>query len=221
MYRTGDLGRWRSEGILEFSGRADDQLKVRGYRIEPGEIEGVVRSCTGVQDAAVIAAPGLSEVTLALYIVRATDGLSISDVREFLKSKLPAYMVPARIQFVSAFPLTANGKIDKAALPYPEPIEVETAIEEPEGDIEETLAAIWSQVLEMNSIGRNHNFFDVGGDSLKIVRAQGLIEEKFHQEISVLDMFQNPTIATLAERIRFGIDLVSLEFAEDVAADIQ
>ncbi|MDF0752669.1 amino acid adenylation domain-containing protein, partial [Marinobacter sp. 71-i] len=197
LYRSGDLAQWGADGNLEYLGRIDHQIKLRGLRIELGEIESVLRACPGVGEAVVIARRlGGSEQLIGYLQGR---GLDIEDVRTELKKQLPDYMVPAHLVALEAFPLSANGKLDRKALPDPEPDIAE--YEEPRGDTEQTLAALWQDVLGVAQVGRHDNFFALGGDSilsLRIIakaRAAGL-------ELTPRDLFERQTVADLAQAVR-------------------
>ena len=190
LYRTGDRVRWNAEGELEFLGRLDDQVKIRGFRIEPGEIEAVLREHPEVTDAVVVA----KEKTLIAYVTPPPA----PDLREYVRSRLPEHMVPAHVVGVDAFPLTPNGKVDRRALAA-RPIEREEA---PEVDArtpaEETLAAIWRDVLKLDRVGIHQNFFDAGGDSIRAL----LVVSRAHDAglpLTPAMLFENPTIAGLAE----------------------
>ena len=173
LYRTGDLARYQRDGNIEFLGRADHQVKVRGYRIELGEIEAILNDHPAVQEAVVIAredSPG--DKRLVAYLVAAGEPPSARECRERLQEKLPDYMVPSNFVFLRQLPLTPNAKVDRKALPAPEQVEAKTerACEPPENDFERSIATIWKEVLNIQSVGRQDNFFDLGGHSLHLVR---------------------------------------------------
>ncbi len=164
MYRTGDLGGWLGDGDIEFVGRNDFQVKVRGYRIELGEIEARLREREGVGEAVVVAREDrVGEKRLVAYYTRAAAG-GAEQLREHLAASLPEYMVPAAYVGMERMPLTANGKLDRKALPAPEgDAYVVREYEEPEGEMEESLAGIWAEVLHVERVGRQDNFFELGG----------------------------------------------------------
>ena len=184
MYKTGDRGRWLPDGTIEYLGRNDFQVKIRGFRIELGEIEAKLRACDGVREAAVIAredAPG--DKRLVAYVV-AEEDLQTSELRTALSAQLPEYMVPSAFVPLEALPLTANGKLDRQALPAPEATALNVReYEAPQGEIEEALAALWQELLQVERVGRRDQFFELGGHSLLVVamverlRALGLSGE--------------------------------------------
>jgi len=202
LYRTGDLGRYRPDGTIEYLGRNDHQVKIRGFRIELGEIEVRLSSCPGVGDAVVLAredAPG--ETRLVAYYTLAQDGagVEVDALRGHLCSALPDYMVPAAYVRLASFPLTANGKTDRKALPAPEGDAYArgAGYEAPVGEIEETLASIWSDVLGHERVGRHDNFFELGGHSLLAVKLLDRMRQAgLHAQVR--DLFGQPTVASLA-----------------------
>ncbi|HYN19809.1 MAG TPA: amino acid adenylation domain-containing protein [Thermoanaerobaculia bacterium] len=200
LYRTGDLARYRSDGSLEFLGRLDHQVKVRGYRIELGEVESVLRSHPAVSEAVVLARGEGGERRLAAYVIpgAAVEG---ADLRSFLQSRLPEYMVPSHIVSLEALPLTANGKVDRRALPEPEAEAWTSAAQEPRGAVEELVASIWSEVLRRPSIGRHDSFFELGGHSLLATRVMSRLRVALGVELPLRVLFEQPTLAALSERI--------------------
>ncbi|MBQ0825396.1 non-ribosomal peptide synthetase [Streptomyces tagetis] len=206
LYRTGDLGRWRPDGTIEFAGRDDFQVKVRGFRVEPGEIEARLREHPGVGEAAVIARrdpePGghsAGESRLVAYYVPAgTAAADATALREHLARVLPGYMVPAAFVELDALPLTPNGKLDRPALPGPGTGDLAvTGYQAPVGPLEETLAKVWAQVLGVDRVGRHDDFFALGGHSLLAVRLVDRLREE-GLECDVRAMFETPTVAGLA-----------------------
>ncbi|MBI1853014.1 MAG: amino acid adenylation domain-containing protein [Planctomycetes bacterium] len=174
LYRTGDLARWRSDGALEYCGRVDDQMKVRGFRVEPGEIESALSKHDAVRASAVIVRedhPG--DKRLVAYLVK-RDGASPStgELRRFLATTLPEHMLPASFVFLDALPRTPNGKLDRRALPAPATARpaLERAFEPPRSAAENALAAIWTKVLRIDRVGIHDNFFELGGDSILAVQ---------------------------------------------------
>ncbi len=211
VYRTGDLGRYRTDGNIEFLGRNDDQVKVRGYRIELGEIEAQLRAHAGVREAVVVAREeeGGGKRLVGYYVPEGgeepeTESLRESlkeSLREHLKGRLPEYMVPAALVRLEALPLTANGKLDRRALPAPEgEAYVHGEFEEPRGEVEIALAEIWQQLLKVERVGREDNFFELGGHSLLAVT---LIEQMRRKGLrtDVRALFSAPTLRELAEEV--------------------
>src|SRR6266851_3182350 len=204
MYRTGDLGRWRTDGELEFLGRIDEQVKIRGYRIEPGEIEAVLREQGGVREAAVVAREEEGQKRLVAYVVwEEGDGKpSVGELRKVLQGRLPEYMVPSAFVFLERLPLTANGKLDRRALPKPgERPEQGREYVGPRAAVEEILCGIWAKVLGLERVGVEDNFFELGGDSILclqvVAQARGA---ELH--ISAQQMFRYQTIAALVEQLQ-------------------
>ena len=202
LYLTGDLGRWRPDGALEFIGRLDRQVKIRGFRIELGAIEAAVRQTPGVADAVVDVRPApAGDVRIVAWIV--ADGsraVGRPEVRAQVASTLPDYMVPADVVAMDALPVTANGKVDRQALPDPPAARPELAagFVAPRTDRERAVAAIWSELLGRTSVGLYDNFFDLGGHSLLMVRMQTAIRERLGREMPVVDLFAHPTVSALA-----------------------
>jgi amino acid adenylation domain-containing protein len=195
MYRTGDRVIWRDDGLLEYIGRRDRQMKIRGVRIEPGEIEDALRSITGVDDAVVIAA-GMPP-RLVAYATSKSSTLSVDVIRAVLQQRLPASMLPASIGLLDRMPTGMNGKIDVSALP---PIEGarSTASSRLVGDLEHQIAAIWESVLEVTSVGREDNFFDLGGHSLQIITLRDRLRRELHASVAIAVLYEHATIAGLA-----------------------
>lgn len=203
MYKTGDLARYREDGIIEYLGRVDNQVKVRGYRIELGEIEATVASCPAVQSCVVLAredTPGEKQL-VGYLVLRENMPLAVEDLRNFLKSRLPEYMVPAKFVFLDYFPLTHNGKVDRKALPVPLREEKQADLDSarPRTATEETLAAIWKEMFKVENVGIHDDFFDLGGHSLLAIKAMSRIRDVLGIDLPVMDLFENPTIATLAD----------------------
>ncbi|MFF7365767.1 amino acid adenylation domain-containing protein [Streptomyces sp. NPDC008125] len=205
LYRTGDLGRRRPDGTLEHLGRIDQQVKLRGLRIEPGEIEAALRALPAVTEAAVVVredSPG--DKRLAAYLVTedGPDGLDPQALRTRLKLVLPDYMVPVSFTALPALPLTPNGKLDRRALPKPELHRAPGAALAPESPAERVLAAIWAEVLGLDEVGADEDFFDLGGHSLLatqvVARARTRLPEAGGRPVSVMDLFTCRTVRDLA-----------------------
>lgn len=206
LYRTGDYVRRLVDGQLEFIGRADDQVKVRGYRIEPAEIETALKQHPGVRAAVVTVYEGIAdEKHLAAYIVAdRPDAFSVSALRESLRETLPAYMLPASFTRLDSLPVTATGKIDRRALPAPHTTHVDAgdaAQVPPRTETERVIASIWREVFKTDILGVHSNFFDLGGNSLTLVRVRSRLRDYFGDEISMVDMFRYPTISALADHV--------------------
>ncbi len=213
LYKTGDLARYRPDGNLEYLGRIDGQVKIRGFRIEVGEVEVALSRHPDVEEAVVAARPGVGdELQLVAYVVPSSPLPSPTELRNFLKQQLPAYSVPGVFVFLEALPLTPNGKIDRRHLPAPEAIEDDAygsvcdlrAAEEslaPRTHTEECLTQLWCEVLEKESIAIDRDFFELGGHSLLATRVVSRIQEIFPETVSLRDLFENPTIASLAALI--------------------
>ncbi|HEU5136505.1 MAG TPA: amino acid adenylation domain-containing protein [Steroidobacteraceae bacterium] len=211
MYRTGDLGRWRADGNVEFLGRNDHQVKIRGFRIELGEIEAQLRSHEGVQEVAVIAredAPG--DKRLVAYY-SAAPSVETEKLRAHLKEKLPEYMWPAAFVKLERLPLTANGKLDRKALPAPDMSALSTQeYEAPQGEIEATLANIWKELLNVERVGRRDNFFDLGGHSLLTLRLIARVRKMLDRQLTLEDIFDHPTIYALAQLLSNATSVTTL-----------
>ena len=202
MYRTGDLARYLPDGNVEFLGRGDDQVKIRGFRIELGEIESVLTKRAGVKQAVVLAKDDeRGDKRLLAYVVADRDqNNSPEELRAHLKEQLPDFMVPSAIVPLPKIPLTANGKIDRQALPEPEAVETKAYIA-PKTPAEESVAKIWAEVLRRDRISTDDNFFDLGGHSLLATQVMSRVREQFKVELPIRALFDSPTVAGLAEAI--------------------
>ncbi|WP_253780864.1 non-ribosomal peptide synthetase [Goodfellowiella coeruleoviolacea] len=199
MYRTGDLGRWRPDGTLEFAGRVDNQVKIRGYRVEPGEIEAALRAVPGVRAAAVVVPSG--EQRLIGYVVPDGAAPAPDEVRAALADVLPEYMVPSAIVTIDELPLTANGKLDRAALPVPVPTATATA---PRTPVEELLCGLFSEVLGGTAVGVDDDFFALGGDSVLAIRLVSRVRAALTSDVAVRTVFDAPTVRQFAARLGYA-----------------
>ncbi|MGC7102170.1 amino acid adenylation domain-containing protein, partial [Amycolatopsis lurida] len=195
-YRTGDLVRWLPDGELAYLGRADDQVKIRGFRIELGEVESALAAHPAVAQAvAAVQEPQPGVKRLVAYAVPAESGVDGAELREFLATGLPEYLVPSAVVLLDVLPLTANGKVDRRALPAPEqPAEAPAA---PETELESVIAGVWAEVLGVDSVGVHDNFFDVGGDSILSLRVVSRLRA-LGVTVSSRDVFVRQTVAGLA-----------------------
>ncbi|MCP4659834.1 MAG: amino acid adenylation domain-containing protein, partial [bacterium] len=211
LYRTGDLARFLADGTIEFMGRIDLQVKIRGFRIELGEIETVLGWHPGVRQAVVVVRADAGNRRLAAYVVRADEAaeLDAGELRSFLADRLPDYMVPPAVIFLDALPWTPGGKVDRKALPAPEP-GTEAADESwvpPRSPLEEMVAGIWSEVLGASGpgvrrIGTHDDFFELGGHSLLASRVVSRLRHQLRVELPMRTLFERPTVAALAERVQ-------------------
>ena len=206
IYRTGDLARYKADGTVEYLGRMDTQVKLRGYRIELGEIESLIRRHPAVADAAVVAraSGGEGETELVAYVVpRDGETLAENDLPGYLSAKLPGIMVPAVFKSLPALPLTANGKIDRRAFPIPDGPRASGAGEfiEPRDEIEELVAQAWREVLKLDRIGVQENFFQLGGHSLLAARVVARLRSHFNVDLALRKIFERPTVADIADEI--------------------
>ena len=202
LYKTGDLGRYRSDGNIEFLGRIDNQIKIRGFRVELEEIEQALRSHTGVLDCVVVLHEDSDgDKRLCAYVVGEPGSeLKISELRNYLKTKLPSYMVPASFELIEALPLLPSGKINRRALPTPRftRSEADESFVAPRTPIERLLAVEWCDVLKLERIGIHDNFFELGGHSLLAAKVVSRVRTSLEVEFGMVDLFQAPTIAGLA-----------------------
>ena len=206
LYRTGDLSRYRPDGNIEFLGRMDYQVKIRGYRIELGEIEAVLNDYPAVHEAVVIAREEVSSPKrLVAYVVpRNGERLSTGELRNYAKEKLPDYMVPAHVVKLNEFPQTPNKKIDRKALPSPGKHRPERGdnFEPPQTEIEEAVAEIWAEAIGVHEVGRNENFFELGGDSLSACGIVLSIQRTCNVDLPLQIIFHTPTVADLAKKLQ-------------------
>jgi len=205
LYKSGDLVRYLPDGNVEFLGRIDNQVKIRGFRIELGEIEAVLGQHPFVKEAIVIAREAKSgdKRLLAYVVLSEKSSIATSNMRNFLKEKLPDYMVPSAFVMMDALPLTPNGKVDRSALPEPDSWQpgTEDCYVAPSTPIEEMLAGIWCDVLGLKKVGIHDNFFELGGHSLLATQVMSRLRKAFQVEIPLRSLFEMSTIAGLAIRI--------------------
>ncbi|MEH2023712.1 non-ribosomal peptide synthetase [Nostoc sp.] len=198
LYKSGDLARYLPNGDIEYLGRIDEQVKIRGFRIELGEIEALISQHLAVRETVVVVSE--SQRIVAYLVPQTEQTLVISELRSFLESKLPSYMIPAAFVLLEALPLTPNGKVDRKALREPDSArpELETVYQPPQTEVEKTIADIWQKVLQVEDVGIHDNFFELGGHSLLLVQVNSKLREVFQKDLSVLDLFRYPTINSLA-----------------------
>ncbi|WP_026785829.1 non-ribosomal peptide synthetase [Planktothrix rubescens] len=211
LYKTGDLARYLPDGNIEYLGRIDNQVKIRGFRIELGEIETILSQYSAVKTAIVMAREDETEQKrLVAYVVSQAEGISaqqeqsllpVTELRQFLKAKLPEYMVPSAFVILESLPLTSNGKVDRRALPAPD-FQSEEQYVAPRNPIEEILAAIWVKVLKVEQVGIHDNFFELGGHSLLATQLISRIRKAFKVEMPLRELFVAPTVAALAQVIK-------------------
>ncbi|MEQ1894624.1 MAG: non-ribosomal peptide synthetase, partial [Planctomycetota bacterium] len=224
MYRTGDLARWLEDGNLELLGRVDNQVKIRGYRIELGEIEARLRAHPAVREGVVVARPDASgeKRLVAYYVAQMSSELSdprfthlvAADLRKALAADLPNYMVPALYVRLDALPLSPNGKVDRKRLPEPPRGRAGhlPAFVAPREPLEEAVAAVWREVLDVDELGVDDPFLDLGGHSILAAQVQARLAEVFPFEVALRDLFETSTVAKLAQHLRLlarraGVDL--------------
>ncbi|OLS62232.1 non-ribosomal peptide synthetase [Pseudomonas putida] len=200
LYRTGDLARFREEDVIEYAGRIDHQVKIRGFRIELGEIEARLQEHEGIREVVVLAVDGPAGQQLAAYLIPANPDQA--DLREalktHLKANLPDYMVPAHLILLDAFPLTANGKLDRKALPKPDAANLQGAYVAPVSELEQQLATIWAEVLQVEKVGLTDNFFELGGHSLLATQVVSRIRQQLNLELTLRNLFEAADLAAFA-----------------------
>ncbi|MDO8186950.1 amino acid adenylation domain-containing protein [Conexibacter sp. JD483] len=219
MYRTGDIGAWREDGELEFHGRVDDQIEIRGYRIEPQEVEAALTAHPAIVDAVAIAVThGRRGEQLAAYFTATEPAPSAAEARAHARSILPEYMVPTTFTRVERFALTPNGKIDRKALPE-QPLrraDLDGAYVAPASEREQRFAAVFAQVLELDEVGVADDFFAFGGDSLDAVECAGGLSDLLGRELAVQELYHAPTIARLLEAIDGAAAGAEIDWAAEI-----
>src|ERR1051326_6694984 len=216
FYRTGDLGRYHPNGSVEFAGRSDDQLQIRGYKVEPAEVESALSDCPGVGACAVVARPDVGGGNQLVAYVTPQDGrvFGPGELRDLLRKSLPDHMVPSAYVIVGQLPLTPNGKVDRAALSRLalEQQTTSVAFVAATGDVEPRIATIWSEVLGIEKISVFENFFDLGGHSLSATRLIARLRSAFCIEFPLRSIFQDPTIAGFASHIHYDVATKSYSY---------
>jgi amino acid adenylation domain-containing protein len=212
LYRTGDRVRWMADGTLEYLGRLDEQVKIRGFRIELGEIEAALRPAPGVTDCAVVAREDeTGDRRLVAYAVGAVEADAL---RAHMRQSLPEYMVPSAFVVLDRLPLTANGKVDRKALPAPEIASVVERYVAPRTPVEEEVAGIWAEVLHLERVGVEESFFDLGGHSLLATRVVSRVREVFGVDVSLRALFEGPTVAQMAARVDAAQEMMDAQLAQ-------
>ena len=206
LYRTGDLARYLTDGRLEYAGRADLQVKVRGFRVEVGEIEAVLKQHSAVTQAAVVAredAPGVKRLVAYVVLAEPSRPPVAGELRSFLKERLPEYMIPAVFVLLDALPLTPSGKVDRQRLPAPDEA-ARTALDvhvAPRTPVEEVLCSVWAEVLKVGRVGVHDNFFELGGHSLLATQLMSRVRQAFGTDVALRQLFEQPTVAELARAV--------------------
>jgi acyl carrier protein len=221
LYKSGDVVRFLPNGDLEYLGRADQQVQIRGFRVEMGEIESVLRDHKTISQVVVLVRevqPG-DQRLVAYFVPTPGHSVSISGLRRHIRTMLPEYMIPQYFIELKEIPLTPNGKVDRRALPEPKADrQTEESYVEPRSEVEKRIASIWEGLLNIKNVGAHDNFFELGGHSLLLVRMQDSLRKSFGKELPMVEMFRHPTIAALAgfltQREEKG---VSLKRAFDIA----
>jgi natural product biosynthesis luciferase-like monooxygenase protein/amino acid adenylation domain-containing protein len=211
LYRTGDVVRWREDGTVEFLGRVDHQVKIRGHRIELGEIEALLQEQPEVREAVVLAredVPGDKRL-VAYLVAQPGERIDRGRARQLLKDRLPEYMVPTHLLVLDDLPRTPNAKIDRKALPAPDQVAAAGAGPTeiglpPATEVESRIAGVWKEILRVPAVGRQDNFFDLGGNSLLTIRVHLKLREVLQREVPLTDLFRFPTVRALAEHLGDG-----------------
>ncbi|MBE9178535.1 amino acid adenylation domain-containing protein [Oculatella sp. LEGE 06141] len=222
LYKTGDLARYRPDGTIEFLGRLDHQVKVRGFRIELGDVEAALSQYPGIRETVVVALDDEQGYKrLVAYVVAdATAESSVSHLYDFLSNRLPEYMIPSVFVPLDAMPLTPNGKIDRRALPLPQTIRpnLDTAYIMPQTELEQAIAQIWQEVLQLETVGIHDNFFELGGHSLLLIQVNTRLRSQLQADLSILDLFRYPTIHAIAQHLSQFRNLSNHQPGEQLAS---
>jgi acyl-coenzyme A synthetase/AMP-(fatty) acid ligase len=201
LYRTGDTVRWLPSGELEFTARSESVLDVNGYRVDPAEVEEAMRGLGGVRDAVAVTVDDRTGLTkLVVYVERPAGELDVGDVRSSLRHQLPQYMLPSVVVTLPAFPLTTSGKVDRQRLPAPDDVLVTARSTGAglRGDVEQAIGQVWCDALGVAAVGREENFFDIGGYSLLLVQVHERLRAQLDADLTLTDMFAYPTVGALA-----------------------
>ncbi|MFE3487150.1 MULTISPECIES: non-ribosomal peptide synthetase [Streptomyces] len=221
IYRTGDLARHRADGQIEFVGRADNQVKLNGRRIELEEIESKLAAHPGVRQAAVLVRPrGRLGPRLVAFVATGDSAPEPEDIRAWLTDRVPSYMVPPTVVLLPKLPLKSSGKVDRgelASADIPDDERGQTAYTAPQGALQEAVAAIWARTLGVEQVGVHENFFDLGGHSLLVVKVQTEIRRDLGRDIPVVALFENPTVASVARQLDTGTGVAGHEEEREVA----
>jgi hypothetical protein len=220
LYKTGDMARYRADGEIEFLGRADHQVKVRGVRIELEEIEALLAEHPGIRQSVVaLHTDEAGTEQLVAYCVADPGVMPGEDeLRAWLHKRLPDYMAPSTYMFLPTLPLTPNGKADRAALPAPDPAQRRRPFVQPRDRVEGLLAEIWSEVLHLDRVGAHDNFFDLGGHSLLLAKVRNQLQRRLGRTVPILDLFTYPTVASLADHLGHdGHESTRLNHTRDTA----
>ncbi len=203
VYKTGDLGRYLPDGNIEFIGRKDDQVKVRGYRIEPGEIGHAIQAYPGITSVFVTAKPDKHGENELIAYIAGKEQVNTTDLRAQISTLLPAYMLPNHFVQMDALPLTSNGKVNRKKLPDPDGMDLSAAVLylAPRNPIEEKLVEIWQEILGLERVGVTDNFFEIGGHSLRVIRVLSKVRNEYKVDIKIEEVFNHPTIEYMAKAI--------------------
>ncbi|MDO9002539.1 MAG: AMP-binding protein, partial [Aquabacterium sp.] len=216
LYRTGDRARWRADGAIEYLGRLDHQVKLRGLRIELGEIEAALLAQDGVNEAVVLLKDSPQGLQLVAYAATAGRDLTVATLKQTLLQHLPEYMVPGAIVLLDSLPKTVNGKLDRKALPNPEPNRQHYRA--PQSDNEQDLVALWQELLNIEVVGLDDNFFELGGHSLLAMKLVGRIKQSVGVDLPMRRIFEMPQLAAMAAEID-ALQVMSAT-APDLQADL-